>query len=139
MSRNIDRFQEDEDQSHVNKKVGFGEKMVSFPGNFQPIPVVDAIVIIVVIIVLTIVFNTLVLMYYRKAKTSNRPYVLALVVLDFVCVLFIAPALLVTTLVSGTYMYILRMIRFEVGMCVYDALAHRYICTVHVYYSKTQY
>ena len=108
---------ENDDGSHNVKNVDFDEIMIEMYGNFKPVPLIHVIPIHAVILVVCVLCNTLVAMYYRKAKTSNRPYVLALVVLDFVGVLFIVPTVLVTQLVKGTG--VLEMIRYEVGMWVY--------------------
>ena len=114
-------FENDDIQSRpVEKKVGLDKMLVQLYGEFEPIPLVDAIVITVVVIVLTIFFNTLVALYYGKAKTSNRPYVLALVVLDFVCVLFVMPAIYVHVLAeSSPFTVGLEHARTEVGNWVY--------------------
>ena len=86
------RFENENSRQSVEvKETPFNERLVEFSGLFEPIPLIDAIVITIIIIVLTIFFNTLIAIYYRKAKTSNRPYVLALVVLDFICILFVLP------------------------------------------------
>ena len=108
---------ENDDGSHNVKNVHFDEIMIEMYGNFKPVPLIHVIPIQAVIIFLSVFFNTLVAMYYRKAKTSNRPYVLALVVLDFVCVLFVVPVKLVTSLVDGSH--VMEMIRLDITFWVY--------------------
>ena len=78
-------------KSAVDKEVRLGQNLIKLHHALEPIPVTDAIVITVIVILLIIISNLLVLIYYRKSKTSNRPYVLALVVLDFVSILFVPP------------------------------------------------
>ena len=64
-------FENDDIQSRpVEKKVGLDKMLVQLYGEFEPIPLVDAIVITVVVIVLTIFFNTLVALYYRKGENQ---------------------------------------------------------------------
>ena len=78
------------------------------------------IAITAVVIVLTIFFNTLVALYYRKAKTSNRPYVLALVVLDFVCVLFVLPLIFIQNFEqSNTFTAALEQVRNITGVWIF--------------------
>ena len=53
---------------------------------FREIPLPQRAVLTSSILTLTLTLNILVFKYYSKSKTSNRPYVLALVFLDFLTV-----------------------------------------------------
>ena len=104
-------------KSSLDFKYTFGEIMIQFQGDFQPIPLIAALVITVI---LSIFLNTLVAIYYRKAKTKNRPYVIALVVLDFMCVLFVLPLLVVVNIAKrNTFFIALERLRNEIGMTIF--------------------
>ena len=66
----------------------FPETLTKSSLPFTPIPVEQTVSILGSIILLSVVLNSFVIAFYKKAKTSNRSYVLALALLDFLSVIF---------------------------------------------------
>ena len=102
-----------------------GESLTVIFDEFTPIPTAPRAVITVCIVLLTAISNGFIFKYYYKSKTSNRPYVLALVYLDFILVIVgLIPRFILTlfetTKTTETLLYVnyaLTMMIFSLYFC----------------------
>ena len=88
---------------------------------FTPIPIVPRAVITVCIVLLTAVSNALIFKHYYKSKTSNRPYVLALVYLDFILVVVgLIPRFILTLFETTKTIETLLYVNYALTMMIFS-------------------
>ena len=118
----VDGFDDDVDgRSLVTSKVGSDSLMVHLHPQFAPVPFVDVVAISCLIAFFSLFLNSLVIVFYRKTKTSTRPYILMLAALDLFAVLFtLLPHLPLAYMEKSVAKTVLMTIRQYAGACSFS-------------------
>lgn len=99
-------FKTEENHKNLLKSLDNGEKrdIEIFIGDerfFTPIPNSHFLAIACTIAILSPVLNTLVFAFYRNSKSNTRSYILALVLMDFSCILFVLVPSIISLLIEN--------------------------------------
>ena len=112
-------------RSLVTSQVGFGALMVRLNKNFAEIPFVDVVAISCSIAFLSVFLNSFVVVFYRKAKTNDRPYILLLAALDTMSVIFtLLPHTCLALVRDSLAKYLLSTTRHFVGSAIFGLYLH---------------